>query len=145
LLHDLGLILIDQYLHGPFCRVVDALTEEASVCEVEMRILGFDHTVLGAFLGGEWSLPEHLNAAIRHHHGPEQYEGPDREMVCVVAIANLLCHLKGLSSLGVCDRQMPQAELFAELGLQKEQVSWVLAQLDETLAAADVMAVVQMR
>ena len=38
LLHDFGLILIDQYLHGPFCRVVDALDTETGLCEVERNV-----------------------------------------------------------------------------------------------------------
>ena len=50
LLHDLGLILIDQYVHAAFCRVIDALAEGSPICEVEGRILGFDHTQLGEFV-----------------------------------------------------------------------------------------------
>ena len=50
LLHDLGLILTDPYLHKPFCKVVDALNEETPICEVEREILGFDHAQLGEFV-----------------------------------------------------------------------------------------------
>ncbi len=53
LLHDLGLILIDQYLHQPFCKVIDTLTEERPTCEIEREILGFDHAELGQFVASQ--------------------------------------------------------------------------------------------
>lgn len=145
LLHDLGLILIDQYVHNPFRRVIDALDDETPICEVERRLLGFDHAMLGEFVAAKWNLPEHLCAAIGYHHAPERYDGPHRPIVCVTALANFFCHLKGLSSLGVAETRTPSTELFAELGLRKPQVELILEELDEVLAAADTMAIVQIR
>ena len=145
LLHDLGLILLDQYLHKPFCRVVDALTEATSLCEVERRLLGFDHAMLGEFVAVKWKLPEQLAAPIGCHHAPQEYSGPYRDMVYVVALANFFCHLKNLTSLGVRDMQTPPVQFFTDLGLRKEQFSLILDQLDEVLEAADVMAIVQVR
>jgi len=39
--------------------------------------------------------------------------------------------------------QLPSGKLFADLGMQKQQIEWIADQLDDTLAAADQMAVVQ--
>ncbi|MBN2477490.1 MAG: HDOD domain-containing protein [Pirellulales bacterium] len=145
LLHDLGLILIDQYLHRPFCRVVDVLDEDTPVCQVETRLLGFDHAALGEYVAVKWNLPPQLTAAIGHHHAPEKYDGPHRWVVDIVAVANCLCHLKNLTSLGVRQAQPPPARLFAELGLQKQQLTLIFEQLDEVLQTADGLAVAQVR
>lgn len=145
LLHDLGLILIDQYLHKPFCRVIDALGEDTSVCEIEMRILGFDHTLLGEFVAARWNLPEHLTTAIGYHHVPQSYDGPHRDVVYVVALADFFCHLKDLAPLPLGSVQPPPARLLTELGMNKQQVGSLLVQLDEVLAAADVLTLLQVR
>ncbi len=145
LLHDLGLILIDQYVHRPFCRVIDLLGEDTPICEIEEQVLGFDHAQLGEFVAARWDLPSHLTTAIAFHHAPERYDGPHRAMVCVVALADFLCHLKGAPPLGVGATRIPHAQLFAELGMRSEQVEALLAQLDEVLAAAGAMALVQVR
>jgi len=139
LLHDLGFILIDQYLHKPFCRMLDALEPEVPVCQVEDETLGFDHAELGAFVAEQWRLPEQLTTAIRYHHAPDRYQGEHAEMVYVVALANFFCHLKDLSSLGVSQAQQPPAEWFTALGLQKADIAWIWEHLDEVLQAADIM------
>jgi len=143
LLHDVGLILIDQQLHKRFCRVVDALSEKAPICEVERRILGFDHAALGEFVARKWNLPETLAAAIGEHHSVAQYDGPQQQMVFVVALANFLCHLKDITSLGVRNVQMPPTRIFDVLELGRQQISQILGQLDEALCAVNMMAIVQ--
>ena len=139
LLHDLGFILIDQYLHKPFCKMLDALGPEVPVLEVEDETLGFDHAELGAFVADQWRLPKQLTTAIRYHHDPDRYEGEHSAMVYVVALANFFCHLKDLSSLGIRQTQKPPAEWFTALGLQKGDIAWIWEHLDEVLEAADIM------
>ena len=140
LIHDLGLILIDQYLHGPFCQVVDALTEETPTCELEKKILSFDHTALGQYVAARWGLPDPLTDAISYHHAPEQCSGSTCNTVYSVALANLLCHTKGITSLGVCNARPLPSRLVIELGLQKQQVALIVEGLDEVLEAAEAMA-----
>jgi len=142
LLHDLGLILIDQYLHEPFCRVVDALDPQTPLCQTEREILGFDHAELGQFVATRWHLPEHLTTTIRHHHDPLAYQGPHREMVHVVALADFFCNVKQMSPLGVADVTMPDSQVFTELGLAKPAVASIWEQLDETLEAANLVTLV---
>ena len=143
LLHDLGLILIDQYLHKPFCQVIDALSEDTPNWLAEQKVLGFDHAALGYFVAEKWNLPEHLTASIRYHHTPLQYDGPHREMVCVVTLANFFCNVKGLTSLGVADKEVPDAEVFGQLGLDKPQVAQIWEQLDQVLESANIMSLVR--
>ena len=140
LLHDFGLILIDQYLNKPFGKVVDALEENVPVCDVERKILGFSHAELGYYVAQQWHLPEHLTATIRYHHDPTAYEGPHIEMICAVALADFFCNAKQLSALGVADATVPPAEVFAVLGLEKQHVGSLWEQLDEILKKIDIKA-----
>lgn len=138
LLHDLGTILIDQYLHKPFCKILDRLDQQTPICQIEQETLGFDHAELGEFVAVQWHVPEHLTASIRYHHDPLGYDGTHREMVYAVNLANFFCHAKGLTCLGVVQKQVPPAEIFTRLGLDKPRIGSIWEQLDETLLAADI-------
>jgi HD-like signal output (HDOD) protein len=137
LLHDFGLILIDQYLHGPFCRVIDAMDTETPLCEVERNILGFDHTLLGEFVAARWRLPEQLTSAIRYHHQSELYDGPHATLVQAVQLANIFCHFKDRSPLGVRNSEMPSSRIVDGLELEKEQLVQIWKQVDGVLDATD--------
>ncbi|MBN2477624.1 MAG: HDOD domain-containing protein [Pirellulales bacterium] len=140
LLHDLGLILIDQYLRRPFCEVLNRLTPETPTCEVEVKTLGFDHAELGSYMGRCWCFPDEIVAAIRYHHVPQQYEGSHRDTVWVVAMANFLCTLQGLSSLGVRNVAEPPDEVVERLDFHPEHIPHLKQQLDETLTQAGALA-----
>ena len=43
LLHDIGIVLEDQYVHEHFCRVIQDINDAATLSEVEQSRLGFDH------------------------------------------------------------------------------------------------------
>lgn len=140
LLHDLGFILIDQYLNKPFCQLIDTLAEGRNLVEIEEEVLGFDHAALGAYVGSQWRLPDHLVATIQFHHDPMSYAGDHWAMVYTVALADFFCNAKNVSALGVRNTVTPPAQLFSALGIQKAQVNQIWEGLDEALKAADVMA-----
>ena len=143
LLHDIGFILVDQYLNKPFHQMIDSLSEERNLIEVEEEVLGFDHAALGSYVGKQWRLPEHLVATIRFHHDPMSYAGDHWAMVYTVALADFLCNAKNVSALGVRNTATPPAEVFSALGLQKPQVNQIWENLDDALKSADVMALIQ--
>jgi HD-like signal output (HDOD) protein len=143
LLHDLGFILIDQYLNKPFHQLIDALTEERSLVEIEDEVLGFDHAELGAYVGKQWRLPEHLVATIRFHHDPLAYVGDHWAMIYTVALADFFCNAKNVSPLGVRNTTTPPSKVFSALGLQKSQVNQIWESLDDALKTADIMALIQ--
>jgi HD-like signal output (HDOD) protein len=106
---------------------------------VELEVLGFDHAELGEYVASRWRLPEHLTTAIRHHHAADEYDGPHGQMLYAVTLANLFCHAKGRSPLGLSDTRMPPSELFPGLGLEKPHVARIWEQLDAVLEAADLI------
>jgi HD-like signal output (HDOD) protein len=101
LLHDIGIILLDQHCHQAFKQIILSLTSETTLSEVERRYLGWDHADLGFKVGTEWRLPKTVLTCIRHHHDPDAVHGPDEAVVHCVALANLVVTLKGYSSVGM--------------------------------------------
>jgi HD-like signal output (HDOD) protein len=136
LLHDLGLILIDQHIHHRFRKVVDALNAGTPTCAVEREILGFDHTEIGEFVARKWRFPAQVTDAIRFHHTPAAYEGGHKSIVYAVSIANYLVSRCGSTSLGVANVAMPEQLAFAGLSIHSEKLHSICEQLDESLDAA---------
>lgn len=136
LLHDLGLILIDQHMHQRFCTIIDQLDESTPTIEIEQRLLGLDHTEIGANVAAHWRLPEVVQICARFHHAPEQHEGEHAAELRCVALANYMCSRSGLPSLGVQNVPAPSAETFAGLGVAKQGLAAICDQLEKALDVA---------
>ena len=133
LLHDIGIVLEDQYVHGPFCRMIQSLREGSSLSEVEREHLGFDHARLGAKVAELWRFPESVKAAIGYHHMSVTYRVSDVAIVRCVVVSNLICTVKGYTSVGLKLVRASQPALNA-LSLTKEHIMVLAKDLDEELA-----------
>lgn len=133
LLHDVGIVLIDQHAHEHFVDIIHALDGSEPLCKVEQRILGFDHTQLGNVMAEKWRFPEVVRAAIRYHHNSKLCKSPAAQLVRCVEVANVVCTIKGISSVG---RKLVAApgDAFRELGLSKDDVVVLAKDLDAEIA-----------
>jgi putative nucleotidyltransferase with HDIG domain len=72
LLHDIGKVVLDQYITGADPMLYREFQgRQSEIIDVEIRVLGMDHTRVGELLARNWSLPAALTDAIRFHHQPE--------------------------------------------------------------------------
>lgn len=73
LLHDIGKLVIAHQLPEQASEIqLRELDTDQRPWEIEMDVLGFDHTELGAALMEKWNLPDLLVDIIRYHHEPEK-------------------------------------------------------------------------
>jgi HD-like signal output (HDOD) protein len=71
LLHDIGILVLDQFFHDEFITVVQqTVRTKMELTEVEKAVLGVTHCEIGEFMAVKWRIPEYLALAIRHHHQP---------------------------------------------------------------------------
>jgi len=140
LLHDLGLILLDQTLRRHFFRVLDGLDEQTPTHLVESRVLSFDHALLGGVVGQQWNFPDSVVDAITFHHEPANYRGPHRELVNIVAVANYFCSRAGVTSLGIHNVQPPPEDVYQALALDQVTLAIIWEQLDTALETANELA-----
>jgi HD-like signal output (HDOD) protein len=121
LLHDVGIIIEDQYLHKYFSTLIHSLDHNKTLPENEQEQLGIDHTMLGERVGKKWNLPERILAPILYHHSSEHYEGDELQTVRCIEMANIICSLMGITSIGV---QLVKfsSSLMAEMSLTKDSL-----------------------
>jgi len=133
LLHDIGIVLEDQYVHGPFRSTVQSLSEGDLLVEAERKHLGFDHTRLGVKVADLWRFPDTVKAAIEYHHRSVNYRGNEIGVVRCVDVANLICTVKGYPSVGLKLVRASQPVLSA-LCLTREHIVVLAKDLDKELA-----------
>jgi len=134
LLHDLGIILFDSNVHPQFRHVMAMLNDSKSLVEFERKIVPWDHTELGERVASAWKLPPAVVAAIRYHHAPEEYHGDYEQVLHCVAVANLLCSMKGVSSVGINLVGLPPTSL-SVLSLEQRDLKTMAEDLDAEFEA----------
>jgi putative nucleotidyltransferase with HDIG domain len=129
LLHDLGIILADQYDHSNFKRLMKGLQEGVPLPQQELEVLGYDHTQLGSRVARAWKLPEFISTTLRFHHASHACPGETATVARTVEVANFICTAKGITSVGykLC-RPMP--EIFQALDLSKDDLTQIVSELD---------------
>lgn len=133
LLHDIGKIVMEQYLHRDFHLALRAARDEKrSLFDVENEYLGYDHCDVAEWLTSTWSLPEGIEMSVIYHHTPEQ--APQ----CSGAVT-LCCIADYLSQPGIPASFPPDVELMLESsGLDRGKVEEAMSQVPEQLKKAKV-------
>lgn len=90
LLHDLGKLVEESYLHENFVEILDlAKSEQAMLIWAEKEKIGTTHEEIGSHLADWWSMPSFLVNTIRWHHSPSLCN-TDKEILDAVHVANVL-------------------------------------------------------
>ncbi len=96
LLHDIGKVILNNFMKQTYHEVVAvATTEQISFLEAENRVLGFNHAVIGSRVARKWQLPAEIVEAIAFHHNPAGAEKNPLLTACV-HVSEALCTSMGL-------------------------------------------------
>ena len=133
LLHDVGIVLIDQHVHEEFTTIVARLSTGQALVPVEQEVLGFDHMGIGAELASRWRFPECVIEAIRFHHRSERCKSEHGLLVGAVEVANCLCARKNITSMGIGGVEAPAPATFSALSIGREDLKIIWEDLDQEL------------
>ncbi len=105
LIHDIGKIVLDQFLHKKFELILNRVREQnISILEAENEILGVNHSQIGGWLCDKWNFPRQIQESVIYHHMPESAT-INRKMVAIVHLGNAISKLERLGFSG--DNQPP--------------------------------------
>ncbi len=141
LLHDLGKIILNQYLAKEFAEIQSLVHEKNhSLAEAERKILGVDHAEVGAWLAERWNLPLHLVEAIKFHEHPE-FCPKHMELPLLVYLGNFLAHRANLGKSGSKEMGEIPASIYelayGAFGLTPESLLQYLPQVENEYAKAN--------
>jgi len=91
LLHDIGKVILDQYMHSAyplFYRQLQIKGNDLAVAE--KTLFGIAHTEAGYQMARCWGMPELVSETVLHHHEPAKSSGnhPLAHMVYVADLMN---------------------------------------------------------
>ena len=90
LLHDIGMVVLDQYITPISPLFYRALhMDDVNMLTVEKEFLGLDHCRAGEMLAHRWNLPASLADSICYHHYPEEAPA-DNLIPHIVYLADLI-------------------------------------------------------
>lgn len=122
LIHDVGKIVLDQFVHEEFKQVMEKVkANNMLLYEAETELLGLNHASVGYILTQKWNLPKKLQDPLAYHHAPglSKY---NPQLTAIIHLADILCRALKIGNGG--DNRVPT--------LNKECVS------DFKLTAADI-------
>lgn len=130
LLHDVGLLIADQFFPADFTGVQEEMDAEgAARWRVEVRRMGLDHGGIARLVLRRWQLPPHVIAAVSAHHQPETCAVGAEGMARMVWGAEALCAASGLDlpQEGVAD--VPPDDVLDELDIPADARQKILVEV----------------
>lgn len=119
LLHDIGKLLLDQYLLLDYQAFLEMIQNKKSLLwQAEETLIGLNHAQVGGLMAEKWSFPPVLVDAIRYHHAPSlSFEHPR-----LAAIVNLASAIATRDTIGITDPygDVPHPEALVILHLTVE-------------------------
>lgn len=132
LLHDIGKLLLDQYVRADYNQMAGIMRKrKVPLWEVEKQLFGIDHAAVGGLIAEHWQFPEELADAIRDHHTPSLGRANQR-LAAIVNLANALIPQKADSQNALEGRNIhPEALQILKLG--EESIARLQAGLTESM------------
>lgn len=118
LLHDIGKIPLNHVFPEKYLKamaVSDRLEEPVFLSE--SRVFPVSHAKVGELIAKAWNLGPLIKDSIAFHHVPEEYEGPHKQMVFTVCVADFLASFLELGFSGNRYPKRPSEAVFGALGL----------------------------
>lgn len=132
LLHDVGLLLLDQFFPEDFAAILEENDAEMSGSwRVELQRLGLDHGEIGGRLLTHWGVPQAVISAVTHHHHPD--EGPELAgpIGQLVWGAEALCSACGLELPAEGTAEVAPHDVLERLGVPPEMQEELIAEVGD--------------
>jgi len=139
LIHDVGKIILCQYLPDELSRVVQQVKKKDSLFyEGEMEVLGLTHQEIGGIVVQRWNLPKNLQEVVKYHHQPS----PSREFFAITSIvhcADVLVRALEVGWGGDVRVPMVSEAAWQKLGLSNISLSVLLEEIDNEIRKASTL------
>ncbi|MDR0452367.1 MAG: HDOD domain-containing protein [Treponema sp.] len=101
LLHDIGKLPASALRAGEYSEAMElAGRERIDLYRAEERVLKLDHCAVGGIIVNAWRLEGAVADVIKYHHHYLEYEGPCRDILYTVAMADRFSSVKGIGFSG---------------------------------------------
>jgi two-component system, cell cycle response regulator len=139
LLQNLGELIFAKTFPEEYEKVLSQIDEDrGSVSEIETKVVGIDHCVLGYEVAKSWGFPEVLLLPLLFHHNPQHYQGQNPKIkatIKAVYLSDILVHILSASNPEVYHKLF-RKESKKLLGLSNEDIDGILSSLHHQMDQA---------
>jgi putative nucleotidyltransferase with HDIG domain len=130
LLHDIGKILLSQYVQD-YSDDIKRIAREGhlSFIEAEKKILGIDHAEVGSWVIEQWTFPKVIVSAVQYHHTP--FLAPENhEFVQLIYLCDLVSMITGIGGGADGLSYHAYGEVMKQYNLKEKDIEQFMIQLD---------------
>lgn len=139
LLHDIGKIPLNAVLAKDYVMAISISDRERlSLHRAEERMLGLDHAHSGAMIAAAWKLEGAVGDAIAHHHNYMEYQGPHKDVLFSVVLAN---RFAAVMEIGFSGNRYPEkldAAVWEYLGVDRSVFEEIETSVNQEIEKAKV-------
>ncbi|MCL2182760.1 MAG: HDOD domain-containing protein [Chitinispirillia bacterium] len=142
LLHDIGILLYDQFFNAEFQEIVAyAMKNEVSFLEAEAAVMPREtHAVIGAALLEMWKLNPAAINGVRFHHAPEKASDKQKSIPFAIYLSEYILCNSGIGSFeGQIERQGGEGSILSELNIDAEKLPAYLSEAQNEVERSDLI------
>ncbi|MDX9746622.1 MAG: HDOD domain-containing protein [Syntrophales bacterium] len=137
LLHDIGLIVADQFLGNDFLRVIE-MTEHhddaATIWQAEEDVFSFCHDEIGGALLEEWHFPEDISLAVRQAERPSADQVACHEATALLHISHVACQQRKLGYIELLPQDLDVYErCLGKFDIDKRALDFIMDDVDKQI------------
>ncbi len=140
LLHDIGKVILVQYMPEEFSRLLDNYKDSPELPETTMETeeFGINHAELGSHMAEKWKLPAVLKEAIIQHHEPV-FVGDELDKIkAAVHLADITCNNIGIGMKKQVDMDIIRKDVWQKLSASPDSIEKIFEGLEEKVSDAKV-------
>ncbi len=129
LLLDIGKIVLGTFVEIDVNPIMDLAFKKKIPFDVaERRVLGIDHTEVGAILLKNWNLPEEIVNTVRWHHQPSRAK-QNSLLLDLVHSANIFAMISGIGTGSDGLNYRPDKEVMKRMNFTTEKKELVISMM----------------
>ena len=135
LLHNIGIIVEDQFLQGKFREALsESEKNNQNLFDAENRIMGFNHAEIGMTMAENWNFPDDLVMAIGCHHDPERADDKFKKITSTLYISDYACQV---NNIGYIDapymNELLYKKFLNKLKIKEEAIDIIIEDVQEEI------------
>ena len=140
LLHDLGKVVLTNCFPAQYEQALESTRSQFDVLHAaETVILGLDHGLAGKMVAQKWQLSNAITDTLGYHHDPGKADQENRELVAIVALANVYANIFDFGTAGDPYQNYDQlTKLLNLVGFKWGDLSFLLETVEDEIEKARV-------
>ncbi|MGE0443291.1 MAG: HDOD domain-containing protein [Gemmatimonadales bacterium] len=140
LLHDVGLLIVDQFFPEDFAAVQEEMDGDGVArWRTETGRLGLDHGAIAGRVLERWQLPANVKSSVAFHHQPENAPAEAEGLAHMLWAAEALCTASGLELAQEGIAEVSPVEVFDRLEIPADERDRVLGEVGSIGERARIM------